>query len=269
MTSQIETNKAVESNAQGRPVALVTGGRQGIGLAIVTALAAAGFNVAFTARSSTDSCSEIIAECESLGAKAKYIASDLGDLSGHQALVQQVVLWGGGLDCLVNNAGVGTLARGDLLELTTESFDHVMSTNLRGTLFLSQAVVRWMLDNPSAHYRSMITISSVSALMASPERADYCMSKAAMTMMTKSFALRLAADDIGVFELRPGIIQTGMTQAVAEKYDKRIADGLVPARRWGLPADIARAVLPFASGDMAFASGSAIELDGGLSINRL
>ena len=265
MTSSNE----LKTKTKSRPVALVTGGRQGIGLAIVTRLAAAGFDIAFTARSSSDKCTEIIAQCETLGARAKYIPSDLGDVSSHQTLVDQVVCWGGGLDCLVNNAGVGTLVRGDLLDLTTESFDHVIGVNLRGTLFLSQAVARWMLDNPSDHYRSIISVSSVSALMASPERADYCMSKAALAMMTKSFALRFAADNIGVFELRPGIIQTGMTEAVSGKYDQRIADGLVPARRWGIPDDIGRALLPFAVGDMAFASGSAIELDGGLSINRL
>ncbi|ANG62747.1 3-ketoacyl-ACP reductase [Marinobacterium aestuarii] len=255
-------------NATTRPVALVTGGRQGIGLAIVYSLAAAGFDVAFTARSTTDSCGEIIAECESLGARAQYFPSELGAIEAHQALIEQVTAWGGGLDCLVNNAGVGTLVRGDLLEMPPESFDHVMGINARGTLFLTQAVARWMLANPSPHYRSLLLVSSVSAEMASPERGDYCMSKAALGMMTKLFALRLAADNIGVFELRPGIIKTGMTAGVSDKYDRRIAEGLVPALRWGEPGDIGRAVLPFARGDMAFASGSTLQLDGGLSINR-
>ncbi len=252
-----------------RPVALVTGGRQGIGLAIVTKMAAAGFDVVFTDLDPADNCSDIIARCGSLGARCKYVTSDLADLKSHQSLIEQVVSWGGGLDCLVNNAGVGTLYRGDLLALTSESFKHVMDINLKGTFFLTQAVARWMLENPAEHYRSVISISSVSALMASPERADYCMSKAALTMMTKTFALRLAADNIGVFELRPGIMQTAMTSAVFDKYDGKIAAGLVPARRWGQPEDVGSAVVPFAKGDMAFASGSAVEIDGGLSINRL
>lgn len=255
-------------SANNRPVALVTGGRQGIGLAIVRHLAAAGFDVAFTARSTTDSCSEIIAECESLGARARYFPSELADIQAHPILIDQVVAWGGGLDCLVNNAGVGTLVRGDLLELPVESFDHVVGINVRGTLFLTQAVARWMLANPSPHYRSLLLVSSVSAEMASPERGDYCMSKAALGMMTQLFALRLAPENIGVFELRPGIIKTGMTAAVSDKYDRRIAEGLVPARRWGEPEDIGRAIVPFACGDMAFASGSRLQLDGGLSINR-
>lgn len=252
-----------------RPVALVTGGRQGIGLSIVLKLAAAGYDVAFTARNKTDLCTEIIEQCEAVGARAKYITSDLGDLSGHQDLIDEVINWGGGLDCLVNNAGVGSLVRGDMLELTIKSFDHVIGVNLKGTLFLSQAAARWMVANPSNHYRSIITISSVSALMASPERADYCMSKAAMAMMTQTLSLRLAEENVGVFELRPGIIKTNMTAGVSDKYDKKIADGLVPAKRWGTPDDIGSAVVPFAQGNMAFATGSALELDGGLSINRL
>ncbi len=252
-----------------RPVALVTGGRQGIGLAIVQQLAAAGFDVAFTARNKGDDCSEIIQQCQQLGARAKYIASDLADIEQHATLLDKVVSWGGAVDCLVNNAGVGTLQRGDLLDLGVESFNRVMQVNLQGTFFLSQAVARWMLENPSSHYRSIISISSVSALMASPERADYCMSKAALSMMTKTFALRLAEDNVGVYELRPGIIKTSMTAGVSVKYDSKIAAGLVPAKRWGEARDIGCALVPFARGEMAFATGSAIELDGGLSINRL
>jgi len=252
-----------------RPVALVTGGRQGIGLAVVYELASNGFNIAFTARNKSDECKEIIEQCASLGAKAVYIPSDLADIESHAQLIDKVVSWGGGFDCLVNNAGIGTLHRGDLLEMSVESFDSVMSVNVRGTFFLSQQVARWMCTNPSVHYRSIISISSVSALMTSPDRADYCMSKAALAMMTNAFALRLAEENIGVFELRPGIIKTAMTEKVSGKYDKRISEGLVPAKRWGVPEDIAQALLPFAQGTMNFATGSALELDGGLSINRL
>lgn len=252
-----------------RPVALVTGGRQGIGRAIVLALAGAGFDVAFTARRTDDNGRELIEACGASGVRACYLPSDLGDLDAQTRLIDAVCDWGGGLDCLVNNAGVPTDRRGDLLDLTPASFDRVLGINLRGTFFLSQAVARHMVAHPGPHYRSILFITSVSARMASPERGDYCLSKAAGPMMTALFSLRLADQGIGVFELRPGIVKTAMTEGVADTYTQRIEGGLVPMARWGTPKDIAQAVVPFAVGRMAFATGSAIDLDGGLSINRL
>jgi NAD(P)-dependent dehydrogenase (short-subunit alcohol dehydrogenase family) len=144
-----------------------------------------------------------------------------------------------------------------------------MGINLRGAFFLAQAVARRMLAVPARHYRSITFVTSVSARMASPERADYCISKAAASMAAQALALRLAPHGIGVFELRPGIIETGMTAPVRDSYTARIADGLVPARRWGRPEDVGRAVLPLVGGQMAFATGAVIPVDGGLSIERL
>ena len=177
----------------------------------------------------------------------------------------------GRLDCLVNNAGRGAVVRGgDMLDLTPENYDTVMSVNLRGTLFLTQAVAKAMLaQGETGHPRSIVTITSASAEMASPDRADYCVSKAGLSMAMRNFAVRLAPEGIAVFEVRPGIIRTDMTAPVAERYDARIADGLVPARRWGEPADVGEAVAGLASGKFAFATGSVICVDGGLLLPRL
>jgi NAD(P)-dependent dehydrogenase (short-subunit alcohol dehydrogenase family) len=169
----------------------------------------------------------------------------------------------------VNNAGIGSPARGDLLDVSAEAFDQVLGVNLRGTFFFTQAVARHMISNNSGHARSIITLSSVSAELASPERGEYCLSKSALAMLTKLFALRLAPERISVFEVRPGVIRTPMTSAVADKYDRRIAEGLVPMSRWGEPEDVGTAVAALASGQFQFASGSVINLDGGLSIPRL
>ncbi len=161
------------------------------------------------------------------------------------------------------------MARGDLLEMTPESFDRCHAINLRGTFFLAQAVARAMAGRHGPQYRSLLFVTSVSAEMASPDRGEYCISKAGAAMMARNFALRLAPLNIGVFELRPGIIATPMTAGVRDRYDARIAEGLVPANRWGQPADIGAAVLPLVTGQMAFATGAAIPLDGGLSLPRL
>lgn len=252
-----------------RAVALVTGGRRGIGAAIVLALAKQGFDVAFTARSEDAVAQELIHEAEKLGARAIVVASELQDLAAQQALLARVLNWRGEISCLVNNAGIGSPVRGDLLDVLPENFDLVLDTNLRGTFFLTQAVARHMLASVRRHPCSIITVSSVSVDMASPERGEYCLSKAGLGMLNKLFALRLAKDGIAVFDVRPGVIRTDMTAGVAEKYEKRFQEGLVPMARWGETSDIAQVVTRLAGGDFAFATGSVIQVDGGLSIPRL
>ena len=175
----------------------------------------------------------------------------------------------GRIDCLVNNAGVGAAVRGDLLDLKPENFDRALGINLRGTVFLSQAVAKAMLATPNDQPKSIITITSVSAEMASPERADYCISKAGLSMWVKTLALRLAAENIGVFEVRPGIIRTDMTAGVTAKYDALIDSGLVPAKRWGEAVDIGAVVATLAGGKLGFSTGSIINVDGALSVPRL
>lgn len=251
-----------------RPVALVTGGRRGIGRAITEALAAAGFDLAIT--DLAGEADEAMAALRAHGAAAAFFQSDLADIAGHAATVGQIVDRFGRIDCLVNNAGMGAVARGDVLDLLPENFDRVIDVNLRGTIFLTQAVARWMLAHPAPDRpRSIIHVTSVSAALASPERLDYCISKAGLAMWSKGLALRLAPDGIAVFDVRPGIIRTDMTAGVADTYDRKIADGLVPARRWGERQDVARVVAALARGEFAFATGSVIDVDGGLAIPRL
>ena len=254
-----------------RPVALVTGGRRGIGAAIAVELAAAGCDVAYTDLLPAKGDDPVRAGIEAAGGRALYVESDLADLDGHNSLIETVTGWGGGLDVLVNNAGIGSPRRGDLLTLTPENFDRVMGVNLRGTLFLSQRAAAWMAAHPrgDGFRRSIVTIGSVSAEMASPERGEYCVSKAGLAMASKLLALRLADDGISVFEIRPGIVRTDMTAGVADRYNRMIADGLSPIRRWGEPGDVARAAAALVRGDFAFATGSVVHVDGGLSIQRL
>ncbi|NDZ17440.1 3-ketoacyl-ACP reductase [Variovorax sp. WS11] len=249
-----------------RPVALVTGGSRGIGAGIATELAHDGFDVAITAM---DDDGEALAAIRNAGARALGLRSDLSDLADHARVLDAVMAWGGGIACLVNNAGIGSPRRGDLLDVTPEAYDKVLDTNLRGTFFFTQAVARQMAATPASGPRAIVTVSSVSASLASIERGEYCLSKAGLGMLSKLFALRLAPLGIAVFDVRPGVIRTPMTEGVAGKYDQLIADGLVPMGRWGYPEDVARVVSALAGGRLAFATGSVINVDGALSIPRL
>ena len=247
------------------PRALVTGGQQGIGLGIARALAGAGWEVVIAAErpEGDGAVTDALAE---LGAGARYLRHDLADLAAVPALVEAA----GRIDAYVSNAGVPARVRGDMLALEPQNFDWTMDINLRGAFFLAQAMARRMIGRPpEARAGTMIFVTSVSAEMASPERAEYCISKAAASMMARLFAARLAPEGIGVFELRPGIIDTAMTAGVRDRYQPMIEGGLVPARRWGTPGDIGQIALALAEGRMGFATGAVIPVDGGLSIPRL
>ena len=259
-------------NATPRPLAVVTGARRGIGAAIALELARRGFDLALTDLGHEGS-EPVLEALSSAGARATLVESDLADVASHAAVVDRIVAWGGPITCLVNNAGIGSPKRGDLLEVSPEAFDLVLGVNLRGSFFFTQAVVRHLLATPidpnAGSRRSIVTVSSVSAELASIERGEYCISKAGLGMLTRLFALRLAPHGIGVFEVRPGVIRTPMTAGVAAAYDERIAAGLVPMRRWGEPEDVARAVAALAGGDLSFASGSVLNVDGALAVPRL
>jgi 3-oxoacyl-[acyl-carrier protein] reductase len=252
--------------ASSRRVAIVTGAGRGIGRTIAIKLAES-FDLAITDVDPRGSA--VCDELQRAGAQALFVQGDLADLASHAPTLERIVARFGRIDCLVNNAGIASPVRGDLLELTPENYDRVLAVNLRGTLFFTQGVARYMVARPQDGARSIITVSSINAAMAAVERGDYAISKTGLAMLTKLFALRLAEAGIGVFEVRPGIIRTDMTAKVSARYDEMIGQGVVPMRRWGEPDDIAGAVAALASDAFAFATGSVIEVAGGLAIPRL
>jgi 3-oxoacyl-[acyl-carrier protein] reductase len=241
-----------------KSIALVTGAARGIGAGIAAELERRGWRVV---RNDLE---------RPAGAPGAFVRGDISDLAQHARIVEEAFAAHGGLHCLVNNAGVQVKIRGDLLDVSAESFDRLIGVNLRGTFFLTQAVARRMLaDKSAAHPRSIITISSVNAFIVGANRGEYCMSKSALTMMVKLFAVRLADAGIRCYEVRPGIIRTDMTRPAAERYDKLIAEGIAPIRRWGEPDDVGRAVALLASGELNYSTGEAIHVDGGMHVQTL
>ena len=258
------------TDSHGRRVALITGGRRGIGLAVADGLAADGFDVAITGTAADDDVSRAaVARLAAHGGRAVYIAGRVDQIEDHARVLDRVAAELGAIDVLVSNAGIAPPDRRDLMETTPENFDAVMGVNLRGAFFLAQGVARRMLAGGRKPGRALIFVTSCSAEMVSLNRVEYCVSKAGLAMAVQGFAARLAAEGIAVFELRPGIIRTDMTAGVASKYDALIEDGLVPARRWGEGADVAAAVRALARPDMVYSTGSVINVDGGLTIARL
>lgn len=252
-----------------RPIALVTGANRGIGAGIVRALARSGFDVVLADLAATQDTARTRAEAEACGARTAFVAADIADLAQHARVVEAAWSLGGRLGTLVNNAGVSVARRGDLLDVTPESFDRVLGVNLRGTFFLTQAVARRMLaDPPGDAHRAIVTISSSNAVIAAPERAEYCLAKTGLSMMTKVFALRLAAAGICCYEIRPGVIRTDMTRVAQAKYDKLIGEGMTPIARWGEPDDVGAAAAALARGALPFVTGDAVNVDGGLHIHQ-
>jgi NAD(P)-dependent dehydrogenase (short-subunit alcohol dehydrogenase family) len=254
-----------------RRVALVTGGTRGIGLGIARALARDGWTLALCGLRSRKEVSDVVNELASVGGGAEYWSADIGSPNDRAQLLLSVVAHFGTLHALVNNAGRAPRVRADLLAATEESFEEVLRTNLHGPYFLTQSVARLLVQQQARERapRAIVFVTSVSAEMASPHRGEYCVSKAGLSMAAKLFAVRLAADGIPVYEVRPGVIATDMTAGVKEMYDKRITEGLVPEGRWGQPEDVGRAVAALVRGDMPYATGTVFNIDGGLSIPRL
>ncbi len=254
------------------PVALVTGSSRGIGRAIALRLAGDGYAVVVNYHSSADAAATVVREIQAAGQAATAIQADIACSLDRTRLVRQSLDHFGRIDVLVNNAGITSPGRKDLLEATEESWDTVFATNLKGPFFLAQACARQMIDligRGSVPRGTIINISSISAYAGSTNRADYCMAKAALEMMTWLLADRLAEQNIRVYEVCPGIVASDMTAAVTEKYDRLIAEGLTPIRRWGQPDDVAAAVAMLASGTLAFSTGDRINVDGGFHIRRL
>jgi len=252
-----------------RPVALITGGRRGIGQGIAFALAEAGFDLVINDLERDAEAEATLAGIRERGARTSFVAADIADLEAQPGLVDAAFAAFGRLDCLVNNAGVSVLNRGDLLNVSLESYDRCLDINLRGPFFLTQRIARRMLEQAPLEGgppRSVVSITSVNAEVASISRGEYCISKAGASMLTKLFALRLAPHGIGVFEVRPGIIRTPMTAPVAERYEREIERGITPIARWGEPADVGRAVATIATGQLPFSAGQVVYVDGGLSL---
>ena len=245
-------------------VAIVTGARRGIGNAIAEALGAAGFDVADV---SIEDEPERIADGPN-GTRRGFYREDLSDIARHADLLDRIAADLGEPTCLVNNAGVTSLQRGDMLEMTPESFDRTLAINLRAGFFLTQAFARRRLAQPRAA-ASIVFIGSANAEIVGENRADYCISKAGVAMAAKLFAARLAADGIAVYEVRPGIIRTDMTRPAQERYDALIAAGGVPMGRWGEPADIGRAVASLARGAIPYATGIHLDIGGGMHLHRV
>ena len=260
----------MNAKGQGRARALVTGGRRGIGRGIAYAFAESGYDVAINDLVDDDATQETLHGIAERGAKGVFVPADVADLDGHARLLDAAQSAFGGIEVLINNAGVSVRQRGDILDVTPESFDRLIGIDLRAPFFLTQALARrWLAQPASMHRRSIITISSANVEVLGLNRAEYCLAKTALPMMTKLFAVRLAQADIGVFEIRPGIIRTDMTMVAKDRYDKLIAEGLTPIRRWGEPADVGRAAVALASGAFGFSVGEAIHVDGGLTLRQL
>ncbi len=257
-------------------VALVTGASRGIGRGIATLLAQHGWSIALNYHSNRQAADETAQEIQSAGAQALTLQADVGAAAGRESLVTQTLERFGQIDLLVNNAGMGPRQRVDLLEVTEASYDEVMDTNLKGPFFLSQRVAKTMLEQLQAgdpqelaYSPSIINMGSISAYTSSTNRAEYCVSKAGVAMMTKLFADRLAQTGIRVYEIRPGIIETDMTSVAKAKYDKLLAEGLTPIQRWGTPHDVALAVLAIAEGYFPLSTGEVFNVDGGFHLRRL
>lgn len=252
-----------------RPVALVTGARRGLGRAIACCLAETGFDLVINDLVDDDELRITVREIGLRGANARFIQHDVGDVGGHRDFVAHVAAAFGRLDCLVNNAGVQVPQRTGLLEVGPEAFDFVLNVNLRGTFFLTQEVARAMAaDRRNAPGRSIISITSANSGIASIDKAAYCLAKSALSMMTSLFALELGQHDIGVFEVRPGLMITDMTADVRDKYAAYVDQNTV-FRRWGKPEEVGRAVAALAAGALPYASGQIVNVDGGMHIQKL
>ncbi|MCA9739943.1 3-ketoacyl-ACP reductase [candidate division KSB1 bacterium] len=253
-------------------VALVTGAGRGIGRGIAEQLAANGWKIAINYRSNASAAEETRQSIVKMETECLAIQADISKTEDRKKLVSETITNFGQINLLINNAGVAPKQRVDILETSEESYDDVLGVNLKGPFFLTQQVAGRMVEmvkQDRIQSPKIINISSLSSYASSPNRAEYCLSKAGLSMMTKLFADRLAEHGICVYEVRPGIIETDMTSKVKDKYDQLIGSGLTPIRRWGTPDDVARAVLAIAEGAFPFSTGEVINVDGGFHLHRL
>ncbi|NLX53512.1 MAG: 3-ketoacyl-ACP reductase [Planctomycetaceae bacterium] len=253
-------------------MAIVTGASRGIGRAVAVALGRAGFAVVVNYVRHAEAADDVVAQICQEGGRAVAVAASVADADQRRELLDRAQQAFGDLQVLVNNAGITSPGRLDILDATEHNWDIVFDTNLKGPFFLTQQAAHCMLNARRAGRLArgvIVNVSSISAFAVSTNRADYCLTKAALRMMTQLFAVRLADEGINVYEVCPGIVATDMTAPVKDKYDRLIADGLTPIRRWGQPEDVAAAVVSLARGDFPFSTGDCIHVDGGFHIQRL
>jgi len=255
-----------------RKTALITGGTRGIGLGIAKKLAHEGIDLALNGVRPESDVQEVLDELRQLGVRVEYFPGNIAEKADREIILNGVKAKFGVLNFLINNAGVAPRVRADVLEVAEEDFDHLMDINLRGTFFLTQAFANWMVDLKKADASSdfsIVTITSVSARLASTNRAAYCMAKAGLSMMSQVFAVKLAEFGVPVFEIQPGVIETDMTEKVKEIYQERIQKGLTLEPRMGKPEDIGKIVASLIRGDLSYATGQIIAVDGGMMLGRL
>ena len=253
-------------------LALITGGTRGIGLGIAIELAKEGFDLALNGLRDENHVKLVLVELSKYGVEVAYFRGDISKSAVRTQMVETIINRFGKINILINNAGIAPLERKDILDATEESFENVLTVNLQGPYFLTQLVAKKMINQKKLfpdEFFCIINISSVSATTASVNRGEYCISKAGISMASLVFSDRLSEDGILVFEVRPGLIQTDMTARVKDKYDKMIAEGVIPQKRWGMPEDIGKAVASLARGDWEFSTGSVFEISGGLNIRSL
>jgi NAD(P)-dependent dehydrogenase (short-subunit alcohol dehydrogenase family) len=254
-----------------KKTAIITGGSRGIGFAISMRLAKDGFNIAVAGTREAALCRQNLEALAAYAPDPLYIRADVSTAEGRKKIIDETTARFGDIHVLVNNAGVAPKARTDLLEMTEESWDYVMDTNAKSTMFLTQLTVKRMLSQPAAAGKrgTIINIGSCSAEVSSVNRGEYCVSKAGIAMLTRLYADRLAGEGVFVHEIRPGVIRTDMTAGVREKYDRLIQAGLFPIARWGTPEDVADAAAAFAGDSFLYTTGNYVDVDGGFNIRRL
>ena len=253
-------------------VALITGGSRGIGLGIAKKLAEDGFNLAINGVRDEASARESLEELRSIGVRVEYLQGNIASGEDREAIVSGLIAKFGKIDVLVNNAGVAPRTRSDIFNITEDDFDHLMDINLRGTFFLSQAIAKWMAElkkNAPESEISIVNITSISATVASTTRASYCMSKSALSMLSKVLAVKMAEFGIPVYEIRPGVIETDMIEKVRETYHQGVKNGMTLEPRMGLPEDIGKVVAALVRGDLPYSTGQVISVDGGMTISRM
>jgi NAD(P)-dependent dehydrogenase (short-subunit alcohol dehydrogenase family) len=253
-------------------VALITGGSRGIGLGIAIELAKAGFDLAINGIREESSVLEVLADLKKYNVQVAYFQGDVSKKEDRISIMSAILNRFGKVNILVNNAGISPKERKDILEATEESFEHLINVNLQGPYFLTQMIANSMIEHKSKsaeEFFCIINVSSVSATVASVNRGEYCISKAGIAMATKLWAARLGEFDIPVYEVQPGVIKTDMTSGVQTKYDQLFANGLAIQKRWGLPSDIGKVVAAMATQMLPYSTGQVVQVDGGMTINRL